>query len=151
MKNITEIQISERAGFTLAEVLIVVVILGVLAGLAIPSYTNSIEQSRANEAQANLNIIYTAEKIYKVNNGTFWAPPGTPIVVGSSDPSYTSDNSVNYKLNIDLAPPEFYPIASIVAAGSGDTATFTATATRNGGGWVGRSASINEAGFYRAP
>ncbi len=127
-------------GFTLAEVLIVTVILGILAGLAIPSYTNSVEQSRANEAQANLNIIYTAEKIYKVNNGTFWEGGTNPPIA-----------NINATLNIDLAPPKFYPIASIEVTGSGATEGFTATATRNEGGWVGRSASINEVGVYTAP
>ncbi len=137
----TEVLTLERAGFTLMEVLIVIVILGVMAGLAIPSYNNSVEQSRANEAQANLNVIYTAEKIYKINNnGVYWAGGTNPPIA-----------NINAALNIDLATPIFYTISSITASGSGNTAIFTATARRNGGSWIGRTASINQTGTYTAP
>lgn len=43
-----------KKGFTLLEVLIVIIIMGVLAGLAIPRFSNTIEQSRAMEALSTL-------------------------------------------------------------------------------------------------
>ena len=137
MKNINEALFE---GFTIVEVMIVTVILGVIAGLAVPSYTSSVEQSRANEAQANLNVIYRAEKIYKIDKGAFWPTDADPTI-----------DEINAALTIDLAPPQFYSPITIVAGGSGATATFTATATRNGGSWSGRTASIDQTGNYTPP
>ncbi len=139
MRNINKV-LFNGAGFTLLEIVIVVTILGVMAGLAIPGYTNQMEQSRANEAQVNLNTIYLAEKIYRVNNGTYWAGGANPTIA-----------AINTNLSIDPATPEFYPITGIVAGGAGIATSFTATATRNGGGWNGRSASIDETGAYTPP
>lgn len=57
-----------KRGFTLIEVLTVVVILGVLASLALPKYARAVERSRATEAMASIKAIndsiyaYYAEK-----------------------------------------------------------------------------------------
>ena len=47
-------RLKKRKGFTLIEVLVVIVILGVLAGLAVPVYVGQIEKSRATEALDHL-------------------------------------------------------------------------------------------------
>ena len=44
-------------GFTLTEILVTTVILAVMAGMAMPVYTSTIEQSRSNEAKTNLSVI----------------------------------------------------------------------------------------------
>lgn len=44
-----------NAGFTLIEVLIVVAILGIIAGIAFPSYMNSVKKSNRSDAKAALN------------------------------------------------------------------------------------------------
>lgn len=53
-----------KRGFTLLEMLIVIVIIGILAGLAIPKYQKSLEYSKGTEAIANLNILRGAELRY---------------------------------------------------------------------------------------
>ncbi|MFH0839147.1 MAG: prepilin-type N-terminal cleavage/methylation domain-containing protein, partial [Candidatus Omnitrophota bacterium] len=55
-----EMVVSKR-GFTLLEVLMVVIIIGVLATLAIPQYTKTVEKARAAEAYSNLGTIRKAE------------------------------------------------------------------------------------------
>ena len=64
--------ITAKRGFTLVEIMITTVILAVVAALAIPAYTATVEQSRINEALTTINIIHMGEKIYKLNNSTFW-------------------------------------------------------------------------------
>ena len=51
-----------RKGFTLGEILTVLVILGVVAGLAVPMYGSMMESARANEAKASLGVILMGEK-----------------------------------------------------------------------------------------
>ena len=51
-------------GFSLMEVMIVVVIIGILAALAYPNLEKYLKRARQTEAKTNLIAIYTAQKIY---------------------------------------------------------------------------------------
>ena len=51
-------------GFTLLEVLIVVMIIGILTGIAVPNYTNAVEKSRLTEALVNSKAIVDAAQRY---------------------------------------------------------------------------------------
>ena len=102
-------------GFTLAELLVVVVILGILAGLAIPTYRNTMELSRRNEACANLNVISMGQRVYRINNPTHWNPGGNPGVI-----------NINNTLNVDISTL-YYDITNITGAAN----TFSVTARRN--------------------
>ena len=51
-------------GFSLMEVMIVVVIIGILAALAYPTLEKYLKRARQTEAKTNLSAIYTAQKIY---------------------------------------------------------------------------------------
>ena len=50
-------------GFSLIEVMIVVVIIGILAALAYPSLEGYLQRTRQTEARTNLSALYTAQKI----------------------------------------------------------------------------------------
>ncbi len=49
------------AGFTLVELMIVVVILGILAAVAIPAFTRYVKRSKTSEATGNISKIYQGE------------------------------------------------------------------------------------------
>ena len=51
-------------GFSLMEVMIVVVIIGILAALAYPNLEKYLKRARQTEAKTNFSAIYTAQKIY---------------------------------------------------------------------------------------
>ena len=51
-------------GFSLMEVMIVVVIIGILAALAYLNLEKYLKRARQKEAKTNLSAIYTAQKIY---------------------------------------------------------------------------------------
>ncbi|MGE4358001.1 MAG: type IV pilin protein, partial [Candidatus Omnitrophota bacterium] len=52
-------------GFTLTEIITAVVIVAILASLSIPYFTKTIEISRGRIAKANLESIYSAQRIYR--------------------------------------------------------------------------------------
>ena len=53
-----------KKGFTLIEVLIVVIILGILATLSVPQFTRMIKRARMSEAWAGLGAVRTAQSVY---------------------------------------------------------------------------------------
>ena len=60
-------------GFTLVEILIVVVIVGILAAIAIPTYNNYVKKGYATEAKTQIKNIVQASEFYYTENGDF--PP----------------------------------------------------------------------------
>jgi type IV pilus assembly protein PilE len=55
---------NDERGFTLIELMVVVIIVGVLAAIAIPLYTGYIKNARTSEGTARLAAIMTAAKAY---------------------------------------------------------------------------------------
>ncbi len=53
-----------RKGFTLVELMIVVIVVGVLAAVAIPMYQLAAERSKATEASAGLGAVRSAMRVY---------------------------------------------------------------------------------------
>ena len=60
-----------KKGFTLIEMMVVVVIIAILAGLALPLYTKSVERSRISEAVKILGVIRDAEINYALEYGNY--------------------------------------------------------------------------------
>ena len=60
-----------RKGFTLLELLIVVIIVGILASIAVPQFLNAVEKSRVAKAKANAGLIAHAEKMYHGEHDTY--------------------------------------------------------------------------------
>ena len=55
-------------GFTLAELLIVVAIIGVLVAMAIPTFTNQLEKARESTDMSNLRSAFSAATVYVLEN-----------------------------------------------------------------------------------
>ncbi|HTL69856.1 MAG TPA: prepilin-type N-terminal cleavage/methylation domain-containing protein [Candidatus Eisenbacteria bacterium] len=131
-----------RRGVTLTELMVVLTILGVVAGLAVPNYFRTLEVSRSNEARANLNVIHMGQKIYKLNNNRYW--PGG----GGTD---TTLSNINSNLNIDITTT-FYTLSVTSGAGTGAAATYSATASRGNTGaktfTITQAGTITESGSY---
>ncbi|NLU04592.1 MAG: prepilin-type N-terminal cleavage/methylation domain-containing protein [Methanothermobacter sp.] len=57
-------------GFTLVELLIVLLILGILIGLAVPRYLQALEQSRKTTFCSNVRIVISAIETWRMDNAT---------------------------------------------------------------------------------
>jgi len=62
--------LKNRKGFTLVELMVVVVIIGVLASIAVPVYNNATQRAERSAVEANLRTIDGAIMQYQAINGT---------------------------------------------------------------------------------
>jgi len=58
----------KRQGFTLIEIMVVIVIMGIMAALVVPRVMGSTDQARTAAAKADIQSIMTALKLYKLDN-----------------------------------------------------------------------------------
>jgi len=113
-------------GFTVLELLIAVIIVGVLAILATTQYNATKENTLDKEAQDNLKLIYAQERIFKVENTAY--NPGDVTGYGYS---YANSNSdINSKLGLRLPTTNVNWNYSILTCNANNINRFTVRATR---------------------
>jgi type IV pilus assembly protein PilA len=79
-----------QGGFTVIELLMVVVIIGVLAGIGIPSMLNQTSKARHAEAKTYIGALNRSQQTFYLENRHFTANPGElDVGVPSSTNSYT--------------------------------------------------------------
>ena len=84
---------SKRLAFTLVEVLLVVVILGILAATVIPSFTDTSEDAKDNALQFRLHTLRAQIELYKLHHG------GDPPAVASNLAALTSKTDADGTIN----------------------------------------------------
>jgi general secretion pathway protein G len=70
MENTMRKKRDER-GFTLIELMVVIVILGILAGLIVPRIMGRPDEARQAKARIQIESMETALKLYKLDNGSY--------------------------------------------------------------------------------
>ena len=88
-----------RKGFSLVELSVAVIIIGVLAAFGIPRMLKSVERSKAAEAFKYLASVRAAQERYQALNST-----------------YANDLSL---LDVEQVPPEYFTVGIITAVEAG--------------------------------
>ena len=123
-KTIPAKKLGFLAGLTLLELVVVMVLIGIIAGFTIPGYLGVKRRAEQRGASTQLTLIHTAEKVRHLESGNYRDCAG---YVACNDPDPTVG------LNLDL-PRDGWTYAVVCAGGDCSTATdFTATAVNSAG------------------
>ena len=68
-----------RKGFTLVELIIVIIIVGILASVGMTQYTKVVEKGRASEARLILGTLRSAEIAENIENGAYQTVAGLGV------------------------------------------------------------------------
>jgi prepilin-type N-terminal cleavage/methylation domain-containing protein len=105
----------QSRGFTMIELMVVVVIVGILAGVAIPMYGKYVKNARLSEATGRMGEIITACKSYAMEHQSL-----------AGNPTWPPANPVG--TIVDLTASEQFTYA--IVAGAGGNANVTALSIR---------------------
>ncbi len=106
-------------GFTLVEILIVVVILGILAAIVVPQFTNAANESRTGNAQSQTSTIETQLELYAARNN------GVYPTVAQLNANPTSGGTNGWSVMVDGDYLKSAPINPFT--GTADVSAMTAT------------------------
>ncbi|MFH1142990.1 MAG: type II secretion system protein [Candidatus Eisenbacteria bacterium] len=122
-------RLSMQAGFTLVELLIVVVILGVLAAVAIPQFTSNTEDAKLAAIDTNLSEMRNSIELYYHQHGAVY--PGAKKATNGSDVASTAE-----------ADTAFVKQMTLYSAATGVTST-TKDATYKYGPYIKKQLPLN--------
>jgi len=87
----------QETGFTIAQILFILVVLGILVAIALPSFLNSPNKCCGNEAKQNISSMNRAQQAYYLENGAFTSTVenlGLGITTQTTKYIYTIDRGI---------------------------------------------------------
>ncbi|MDE2220968.1 MAG: type II secretion system major pseudopilin GspG [Gammaproteobacteria bacterium] len=77
-----------QRGFTLIEIMVVVVIIGLLAAVVVPQFLSKVDDARVSKAKQDIQALETALTMYKLDNYTYpTTEMGLKALVQKPDPA----------------------------------------------------------------
>jgi prepilin-type N-terminal cleavage/methylation domain-containing protein len=109
---------NRNRGFTLMELMVVVVLIGIIAGFAIPNYSKAVRKAHERDMVMQLITLHAANQIYEANAGKYLqtdcngGPPATDL------------DCINTRLSINIISSD----GTAYSYNSTGTSTYTADA-----------------------
>jgi len=146
------VRANSESGFTLVELLVVMLILGLLAAIAIPAFFNQREKAKDSDAKASVKTMQTAMETYSTdNNGSYVgatlaglvaiepaisdAPQGT---AGATPPTVTNLAAKTFTVTVTSTTGNTFTINRLIGGNTTLTCTTAGTAgCPTGGSWAG--------------
>jgi len=140
-------RITDRKGFTLVELMVVIIIVGILAAIAVPLYTQYAERARVTEATSIMGAINTSQKVYFTRRAQYYTADNS--VVPTAFDTYGIDISDTKYFTYATAPNAlgdgFVVTATTIAATFGGDGTVTYTKNPGGPGvWTATGAITDD-------
>ncbi|MGC8641548.1 MAG: type IV pilin protein [Isosphaeraceae bacterium] len=134
-------RLKSRKGFTLVELAVVIVIIGVLAAFGVPKFLASVEKSKATEAFNFWSAVQAAEERYIAQNGVY---------IAVTDPTAAASSSGN-PLDIMLPTLQYFSFTSLTpTASTAGSPSWEGILTRNGNSSYQYTVQWNQNGFDSA-
>ena len=109
-----------RKGFTLIELMIVVVIIGILAALAIPRFMQTTGKAKKSEAKTILKQLYQLERAYFQEYDAYVAGANTAALVASNLSFDDPGADARYDYSVAVLGATFTATATEIADADGD-------------------------------
>jgi general secretion pathway protein G len=117
-----------KKGFTIIELLIVITVIAILIGIALPRFRGIQEEGNGAKARGEMRTLQTAIESYNMHKGSLPTALGDlilattkPNIVGSALPTDPFKSGSNYVYS--QSPSKMYYTVSSVGPGGSDTAT----------------------------
>lgn len=127
-----------KHGFTLIEILIVVVIMAVLASVVIPQFSNSTKQAQTSTTEFNLQILRSQVELYRNQHGGRLPSAGLTELLKTTDMkgNVGSGTSYPYGPYLQTLPVNALTEASTVTATTKNPPTSSDVTADEAGGWL---------------
>ena len=146
-----------RTGFTLVELAVVIVIIGVLAAFGVPQFLKSVERSKAAEAFNYLAAMRASQERFLAKNGYYFA--GTYVTTpGPTLGSFTETTTTGDQLDIQQSVPKYYDVGDITEShvtdathGTAGKPTWSCSLTRKESSYGNYTVTFGQDGFVDDP
>ncbi len=143
----------KTSGFTLVEILIVVVILGILAAIVIPQFTGASTEAKESALMSNLQAIRSQIELYKIQHNDLLPGETTGVDFTTALTSKTDQDGVvgvgaTYRFGPYVKKLPTNPFNDLNTVGTG--ATKLATGTNLTGWYIVDSTGGVDAGLFQA-
>ncbi len=129
--------VNNQRGFTLVELMIVIVIVGILAAVAVPIYQANVKKAKMSECDAALGTIRTALRVYYAANGNYPTVTDQPVT-----------NVTGLDISVADLTGRYFAASDYTLTSDSASATYTIKCTKDEIFGSGNARTLNHLGKF---